>query len=107
MMASGPSSVPSVPPSDQLEFLLVGADDGTSQLADPLGDLLAQIAAAWGLPIGQRVRVNLRDDTLPGLEGRLELARAPDLPLDPNRPLSLRIDRSEFSSRQIVDWLLA
>jgi len=107
MMASGPGSAPSAPPSAQLEFLLVGADDGTSQLADPLGELRAQIAAAWELPLGQRVRVDLRDDALPGLDGRLELARAPELPLDPNRPLALRIDRTEFSSRQIVAWLLA
>lgn len=103
MMASGSDPVP---PPDQLEFLLVGAADGMAHLADPLGDLRERISVLWRLPLGQRVRVDLRDCELPWLQGRLELAQAPDLPLDPRQALVLRIGTIEFSSRQIVAWAL-
>lgn len=103
MMAPGPDS--GLPP-DQMEFLLVGAADGLAHLADPLGDLRERVSALWHLPLGQRVRVDLRDCELPGLEGRLELAQAPDLPLDPKQALALRIGTIEFSSRQIAAWAL-
>lgn len=102
-MASGPDPVPA---PDQLEFLLVGAADGTAHLADPLGDFRKRISVLWHLPLGQQVRVDLRDCELPWLQGRLELAQAPDLPLDPRQALVLRIGTIEFSSRQIVAWAL-
>ena len=103
MMAPGSDSVT---PSDQLEFLLVGAADGMAHLADPLGDFREHVSALWHLPLGQRVRVDLRDCELPWLQGRLELAQAPDLPLDTRQALMLRIGTIEFSSRQIVAWAL-
>jgi hypothetical protein len=99
-------SVPQESP-DQLEFLLVGFADGTTQLADPLGDLRERIGQLWDLPLGERVRLDLRDHQFPWLEGRLDLAQAPDLPLDPRQMLRLRIGAVEFSHRQIVAWALA
>ncbi len=103
-MASGPDPVQQ---PDQLEFLLAGADDGgMAHLVDPLGDLRERISVCWRLPLGQRVRVDLRDCELPWLQGRLELVQAPDLPLDPRQALVLRIGTIEFSSRQIVAWAL-
>ena len=92
---------------DQLEFMLCGTASGAPELADPLGDLRERIAEGWGLPLGQRVKVELRDCNVPWLEGRLELARAPDLPLDHRQLLFLRIGTVEFSNRQIVAWALA
>ena len=102
-MASGPDRVP---PPDRLEFLLVGTADGLAHLTDPLGDFRERVSALWHLPLGQTVRVDLRDCELPWLQSRLELAQAPDLPLDPRQALVLRIGTIEFSSRQIVAWAL-
>jgi hypothetical protein len=91
----------------QLEFFLVGsAADGTAHFVDPLGNFRAEVARAWNLPLGNRVRVDLRDCQFAWLEGRLELARSPDLPLNPRDPLSLRIGATEFTSRQVNAWSL-
>lgn len=73
-MVSGPDHVHAL---NQMEFLLVGAADGTAHLADPLGDFRERISVLWHLPLGQQVHVDLRDCELPWLQGRLELAQGP------------------------------
>jgi hypothetical protein len=89
----------------QQEFLLASGD--SPQLGLPQADdsLLSDIARVWSLPIGKKVRVHLQDgESLPVLDGRLELASAPDIPFDPRQPLSLRIRGYVFSSRAIAGW---
>jgi hypothetical protein len=92
---------------DQKEFLF--ADGPSPQLGMPVSDdpLVSDIAKAWGLPIGSKVRICLKDgESLPVLDGKLELASAsaPDLPLDPRQPLNLQIRGYVFSSRAIASW---
>jgi hypothetical protein len=52
------------------------------------------------------VRVELTGHHFPELRGRLELARAPDLPLDRRETLALRIGGIELTHRQIAAWSL-
>lgn len=78
----------------------------TSEAADPLSDFFAEVSQAWNLPIGQRVNLRLRDAALPQLSGKLKLARAPDLPLDPRQPLSLTLSGVEFTHREVASWSL-
>jgi hypothetical protein len=47
----------------QSEFLV--ADWAQPELPHALDALFQEIAAAWGLPVGRRVRVSLRDPALP------------------------------------------
>ena len=75
-------------------------------LEHPLEDLLEAIAARWELPIGRRVRVTLRDSALPDVVGKLELMRAPELPLDPREVLALRVGGLSFTAREIASWSL-
>ncbi|MGH7995468.1 MAG: hypothetical protein ACREFX_03855 [Opitutaceae bacterium] len=93
---------------EQQEFLFAAGDKlqlGLPQSDDPL---VSDIAKAWGLPIGKKVRVHLKDgESLPVLEGRLELDSAPDVPFDPRQSLSLRIRGYVFSSRAIAGWVAA
>ena len=94
--------------NDQQEFLF--ADGHSPQLGMPLPDdpLVSDIAQAWRLPIGRKVRIHLKDiENLPVLDGRLELASSPDLPFDPRQPLSLRVRGYVFSSRAITGWAIA
>ena len=93
------------PVNDQHEFLF--ADGHAPQLEMPWADdpLIADIAKAWGLPVGKNARIHLKDsESIPVLEGRLELTSAPDLPFDARQPLSLRIRGYKFSSRAITSW---
>jgi hypothetical protein len=93
---------------DQQEFLF--ADGHAPQLGMPWTDdpLVTDVAKAWGLPIGKNVRIHLKDgESLPVLDGRLELASAPDLPFDPREPLNLRVRGYIFSSRSIAGWATA
>ncbi len=92
---------------EQAEFLFADGPQPELHDAHPLDDLFQAVADLWSLPIGRRVRVNLRDPALPLLEGTLELQRAPDLPLNPREPLSLRIRGLTFSSSEIASWSLA
>jgi hypothetical protein len=46
-------------------------------------------------------------ESLPVLDGRLELVSAPDLPFDPREPLNLRVRGYIFSSRSIAGWATA
>ena len=55
---------------------------------------LEAIRREWGVPVGRRVRVRLKD--LDGeLKGKLELVSMPAT-LDRRVPLRLRVDRVEF-----------
>jgi hypothetical protein len=91
----------------QPEFLFADGPAPEFQLPDPNAPFCAEVATAWQLPVGRTITVELRGHDLPHLQGRLELARAPDLPLDPRQPLALRVGAVEFSSRQITGWSLA
>jgi hypothetical protein len=90
---------------DQQEFLLSTGDSpqfGLPRCDDPL---VSDITRVWGLPIGRKVRIHLKDgENLPLLDGILELASAPDLPFDARQPLNLRVRGYEFSSRAIAGW---
>ncbi len=77
---------------------------GFTDLAPSITD---ELAAAWGLPIGRRVRVELRRHAVPGLLGLLQVAALPDLPFDARQALRLRIGHEEFTSKQIVAWSVA
>jgi hypothetical protein len=67
-------------------------------------ELRDEIAQAWGLPLGERIQVRLRDSQCDTLTGTLELATAPDFPWNPREPLQLRIASFPFSSRVIESW---
>lgn len=74
---------------------------GFTDLAPSIAD---EVAAVWGLPVGRRVRVELRGHAVPGLLGLMQVAGLPDLPFDARRPLRLRIGHEEFTSQQIGSW---
>lgn len=67
-------------------------------------DLRDEIAAAWGLPIGQRVEVFFRSAQLDSARGVLELTAAPAFPWNVREELRLRIAGFTFTSRQIEHW---
>jgi hypothetical protein len=93
---------------DQQEFLFASGDSPRLGLPEADHPLFSDIAKVWNLPIGKKVRVHLKDgENLPVLDGRLELASAPDMPFDPRQPLSLRIQGYIFSSRAITGWAAA
>ncbi len=91
----------------QDEFLFADGPAPEQHLPDPRTDLYEEVSAFWEIPLGQRVHVALREHHLGDLDGRLDLARAPELPLDRREVLALRIGSIEFSSRQIIAWSLA
>ena len=66
-------------------------------------ELRDEIAAAWGLPLGQRVEVSLRSERCL-LRGVLELQRAPDYPWDGRQALQLAVAGYVFSSREMERW---
>jgi hypothetical protein len=90
----------------QAEFLY--AEGPSPELAppDPRAGFYREVAAIWGLPLGKRACVQLHHHDLPELTGRLELARAPDLPLNADEPLQLQIGRITFLSPQVQAWTL-
>lgn len=92
---------------EQSEFLFADGAQPELHVAHPLDDFFQAVADLWSLPIGRKVRVNLRDPALPPLEGKLELQRAPDLPLNPRESLSLRVRGLNFTSAEIASWSLA
>ena len=91
----------------QQEFLFANGPAPELPLPDPRSGFYEEVAAVWQIPVGQRVHVALREHNLADLDGLLELARAPDLPLNRRESLQLRIGSIDFSSRQIVAWALA
>lgn len=90
----------------QEEFLLAEGPAPEFHLPDPNSGLLAEIARVWDVPLGATVNVTLRDHQFPGLRGRLEVARAPDLPFAAVQSLHLRIGAIDFVHRQIESWSL-
>lgn len=88
----------------QEEFLFADGPVPEFHPTHPLGDFIAEVAARWSLPLGRTVRVDLAGDSVTEIRGCLELAVAPDLPLDSRQPLTLRIGAVVFSSRQITAW---
>jgi hypothetical protein len=91
----------------QGEFLLADGVRPELHLAHPLDAMFQEIAAVWGLPVGRRVRLSVRDPALPELSGRLELIAAPDLPFNPREALRLRVSGVAFSSAEIAEWVLS
>ena len=98
-------SVP-VPHEVQPEFLFADGPASEVPLPDPRSGFNADVADLWQLPVGQLVHVDLTGHQFSELRGRLELARAPDLPLDRREALALRIGPIEFTSCQIAAWTL-
>ena len=90
----------------QAEFLF--ADGPAPQLhpPDPRFGFYRDVAELWQIPVGEIVHVALCAHHFSDLHGRLELSRAPDLPLDRREPLALRIGTIEFTSRQVIAWAL-
>jgi hypothetical protein len=72
----------------------------------PLEDFFQAVSVCWGLPVGLKIRARLKDSALPELTGRLELAQAPDLPLDPRQSLRLRLRGVDFCHRELASWAL-
>ena len=68
-----------------------------------VSELRDEIAAAWGLPLGERVEVSLRNERC-ALRGVLELRRAPDYPWDGRQALQLAVAGFVFSSREMECW---
>ena len=92
---------------EQVEFLFADGPAPEVHLPDPRSAFYEDVATVWEIPVGQLVHVALREHNFADLQGRLDLSRAPDLPLDRRETLALRIGTIEFSSRQIVAWSLA
>ena len=90
----------------QNEFLFADGPTPDLHLPDPRAGFYSEVAAVWHLPLGERVRTLLREHDLPEVTGRLELARAPDLPLNAREPLKLLIGHIAFLSTQVQAWSL-
>ena len=67
-------------------------------------ELRDEIAATWGLPLGERVEVSFHGGQLDAISGVLDIAAAPAFPWNPREPLRLRIAGFTFSSREIARW---
>lgn len=75
------------------------------QAAPPASaDIQEEIAAAWGLPLGQRVEICFRGGERSAVTGTLVLRDAPDYPWNPRQPLQLAVAGFLFSSREIERW---
>ncbi len=79
-------------------------DTGYEPAPAVVPEIKDEIAAVWGLPLGQRVEIGLRGADCSALNGVLELAKAPDYPWDPRQPLKLCVRGFLFSSREIEHW---
>lgn len=88
----------------QNEFLFLDGPSPELHLGHPLEDLFEKIDHTWSIRLNRPVRVRLRDQSVPELVGLLELARAPNLPLDSREPLHLRLKGIEFTRRDIAEW---
>lgn len=90
----------------QSEFLFPDGPEPGLQLPDPRAGFYREVVDVWHLPLGQPVRVRLRGHDFPEVSGRLELERAPDLPLNPREPLQLSAGGIAFLSTQVQAWTL-
>ncbi len=81
----------------QDEFLFCEGAEGRIGLPLPEDPLVRDIGTEWGLPVGQRVRITFHPgESFRELTGRLEVAVAPELPLNRHRSLRLRIAGYDF-----------
>lgn len=80
----------------RLDVSYAPASVGTTEIRE-------EIAAKWGLPLGQRVEVSLRGQPC-ALRGILELRSAPDYPWDGRQALRLSVAGFEFSTREMECW---
>lgn len=76
-----------------------GNPDGFGNWQREQEALRAEVRRIWGLPVGRRVRVRLRDMD-DSLEGELHLVSRPEK-LDRRTPLMLQLRGIEFSSHEI------
>jgi hypothetical protein len=91
----------------QEEFLFCEGDEARLGLPLPEDPLLRDIGEEWGLPVGQRVRVMFRGgESFRELTGRLEVAVAPELPLNHHRALRLRVAGYEFANTAISECVV-
>ena len=90
----------------QNEFLFPYGPAPSIELPDPRAGFYSEVTQVWHLPLGQLVRVLLRGHDLMEISGRLELERAPDLPLNPKEPLHLSVGKVAFLSTQVQSWTL-
>ena len=90
----------------QNEFLFPDGPEPSVQLPDPRAGFYGEVAQVWRLPLGAPVRVLLRGHDLTEVSGRLELERAPDLPLNPREVLQLSAGGVAFLSTQVLGWTL-
>jgi len=90
----------------QSEFLFPDGPNSDLHLPDPQAGFYREVAQRWHLPLGERVRVVLQGHDFPEAVGRLELERAPDLPLNPREPLHLSAGDITFLSTQVQAWSL-
>lgn len=88
-------------PDQQIELGFESPSDAAPLVVPELRD---EVAAAWGLPLGERVEVCFRGSQRASITGVLELISAPDFPWDPQQALRLRIAGFVFSSREIERW---
>jgi hypothetical protein len=88
----------------QGEFLYASGTDPLIEVPDPRAGFYSEVAKVWLLLLGQRARIELRGHDLPEITGRLELIRAPDLPLNPHEPLHLCIGGISFMSTHVLSW---
>ncbi len=90
----------------QGEFLFADGAAPELHVPDPRSGFYEEVSALWQIPVGQMVQVDLTGHNLSHLEGRLDLAHAPELPLNRREALALRIGTIEFSQRQVSAWSL-
>ena len=88
----------------QNEFLFADGPNSDSNLFDPRSGFYQEVSALWHLPLGEQVRVLLRQHDLLEVAGRLELERAPDLPLNARESLHLSAGGISFLSTQVQSW---
>jgi hypothetical protein len=69
----------------------LGLDAGYDPAPAAVPEIRDEIAAAWSLPLGQRVEICFRGAERSSINGILELLRAPDYPWDRHQSLKLRI----------------
>ncbi|MBI2496666.1 MAG: hypothetical protein HYV75_01625 [Opitutae bacterium] len=92
--------------SQQDELLFADGSAPELHPPDPRAGFYREVTDIWQLPLGERVRVLLRGHDLAEAVGRLELERAPDLPLNGRVPLHLTAGGVSFLSTQVESWSL-
>jgi hypothetical protein len=105
-VVENPFGIPAPHMENQNEFLFADGPAPEVHLPDPRSGFYSEVTAAWHLPLGQKVRVLLKGHDFPEVAGCLELARAPDLPLNVRESLQLSVGGITFLSTQVESWSL-